>query len=120
METSLNPTLILTPIIRGTDKDLKFNIYDSLQNLTPEVLTGFKVEFYLLKTVDGVALITKKNTAAGGGDTQVTLSSNLVTVKLLNTDSTSFAVFSYIGVLKITTTDNPVKIFKIYMNVPFI
>lgn len=73
---------LLQPIVKGSYREILFTVFNSPRLVESYDITGAQISFEVKVSRSGVSIITKRNTAAGGGDSEIAQSS-----------STSFKVF---------------------------
>jgi len=121
METLESPTLNITPIIRGTDKELKLTVFESKANGIKKSLTGAKFSFELKKNLTGVTIFSKASANNGGSDSEILLDPSdqySFSLFIIPSDTLSLTPFTYLGI--ITITDSSSNIYKVYINFPLI
>lgn len=114
------PFLTLTPLERGTNKNLIFTTYqnDNKTELFTE-LTDAKIKFELKKSKTSVNIFVKKTSNDGGDDTQIKVnSSSEFSLFLQPTDTESLMDGIYWGLFTILETTG--KIYKRWIQIPFI
>lgn len=101
---------VLQPIVKGSYREVLFNVYDSPSLQTLYDLDATSITLEVLPSRDGIALITKKNTAAGGGDTEIKIESgnNSFTLFLEETD-TDITFGEYIVIISIVKSSKTIK-----------
>jgi hypothetical protein len=122
MNYQILDTQIVTiePLIRGSNREQRFNAFQSIQNQTSFTgLTDAKISFELKKTIEGGVIFEKKTANLGGSDTQVSvIDDSSFSIFFEPSDTESLVVFTYKGIIRIETTTS--KIYKIYIDVPII
>lgn len=114
------PFLTLTPLERGTNKNLIFTTYqnDNKTELFTE-LTDAKIKFELKRSKTSVNIFLKKTANDGGDDTQIKVnSSSEFSLFLQPTDTESLMDGVYWGLFTILETTG--KIYKRWIQIPFI
>jgi hypothetical protein len=115
------PTVTLLPIVRGSDRELIFTTYESID--TPTLFTdctGAQITFELKKKKEPNAanIVKKATTNAGGGDDQVLVNtSSNFTVFLADIDSNQLQAYQYWALLTIFDTNSNYS--KVWVQVPF-
>ena len=117
IETSV---VVMQPIERGSDKELIYTTYESIDNETLFTdLTGASIQFELKKVKEGVALFRKRNTAAGGSNSQIEITtSSVFKLYLTPNDTEKLREHTYWGWLKIFTASS--KTYIVWIRYPFI
>lgn len=114
------PIATFQPLERGSNKRLKIDTYESMDNQSLYTeLTGAQISFELRKIKQGIALFSKKNLGAGGADDQILINtSSNFTLFIEPGDTDKLQEYTYWGWFKIITTSNEIQI--VWVRIPFI
>lgn len=116
-----NSIVQIQPIIRGSNREHKFNTYESAQTgiLFTDLDVTTQITFELKKDFYGGVIFTKKNQAAGGGDTQIYInSSSNFSIFFSESDTEDLVIFNYKGIIIIELSNG--RIYKKYLEIPII
>ena len=96
----------LTPLVKGSYREFVFTAYEDANKTVPYSGDFSNDSITILMQLARESTnpnITKKNTTAGGGDTEISSdSANKMTLKFMESDTSDLKITDYVIIIKIT------------------